>query len=108
MSPNGTEEVPPAGEGGSEPPAAAAVHVPINVRSVSLAVLAVLGGVYTLKWASVVFIPVLLGLMISYALSPIVNVLQRWHLPRALGAALLLVAILCGSGWLLYSLSDDA
>jgi predicted PurR-regulated permease PerM len=51
---------------------------------------------------------VLLGLMISYALSPIVNTLQRWRIPRALGAAALLLAIVSGSGWLLYSLSDDA
>jgi predicted PurR-regulated permease PerM len=84
------------------------LHMPVDVRSTSLAVLAVFAGVYMLRWASAVFIPVLLGLMLSYALSPIVNGLQRWRIPRALGAALLLIGIVGGTGTLLYSLSDDA
>jgi predicted PurR-regulated permease PerM len=82
--------------------------MPVDVRSASLGVLAVLACVYTLRWASPVFIPVLLGLMLSYALSPIVNRLHRWRIPRALGAAVLLLGIIGGSGSLLYSLSDDA
>ena len=93
-------------ESGAESPSV--VHVPIDVRSASLGVLAVLATVYVLKWASAVFIPVLLGLMISYALSPIVTRLHRWRVPRALGAAALLIGILVGTGSLLYSLSDDA
>jgi len=90
-----------------EPPHAL-LSAPLDVRSTSLAVLAVLACVYILKWASAVFIPVLLGLMLSYALSPVVNRLQRWRVPRALGAAVLLLGILAGAGSLLYSLSDDA
>jgi predicted PurR-regulated permease PerM len=46
--------------------------------------------------------------MLSYALSPIVNRLQRWRVPRAIGAAVLLLGIVGGTGSLLYSLSDDA
>ncbi|HET6598720.1 MAG TPA: AI-2E family transporter, partial [Burkholderiaceae bacterium] len=71
-------------------------------------VLAILAGIYTLHWASAVFIPLLLGLMLSYALTPLVNRLQRWRLPRALAAALLMVGICGGAGALAYSLSDDA
>jgi predicted PurR-regulated permease PerM len=63
-----------------------------------LTLLALLASVYTLRWASAVFIPLLLGLMASYALSPAVNRLQRWYVPRALGAAVLLSAILGGVG----------
>jgi predicted PurR-regulated permease PerM len=51
---------------------------------------------------------VLLGWMLSYALSPIVNRLQRWRVPRAIGAAVLLIGIVGGTGSLLYSLGDDA
>jgi len=83
-------------------------HMPIDVRSTSLAVLALLASVYALHWASAVFIPLLLGLMFSYALSPAVDRLQRWHIPRALGAAVLLIAIVGGLGSMGYSLSDDA
>jgi predicted PurR-regulated permease PerM len=84
------------------------LHMPIDVRSVSLVVIALLASVYALKWASAVFIPVLLGVMSSYALSPAVDRLERWHIPRALGAAVLLVAVVCGLGSMAYSLSDDA
>ncbi|MFO7550106.1 MAG: AI-2E family transporter, partial [Haliea sp.] len=55
-----------------------------------------------------VFIPLLLGLMISYTLSPAVDRLQKWHLPRAIGAAVLLLSLVGGMGATVYSLSDDA
>ena len=84
------------------------VHAPVDVRSVSLGVLAVLAGVYMARWAGAVFIPLVLGLTISYALSPIVNRLQRWRIPRAVGAAVLLIGIIAGAGGMAYSLSDDA
>ncbi len=84
------------------------VHAPIDVRSVSLGVLAVLGTVWMLDWAAAVFIPVLLGLMSSYALSPIVDRLEALHVPRAMSATLLLLGIVFGAGATVYSLEDDA
>ena len=97
------ESSPPADE-----PERVLLHMPVDVRNAALVVLAVLGGIYTLHWASAVFIPVLVGLMLSYAFSPIVDRLERWHVPRALGAAVLLTGIVGGVGWMTYSLSDDA
>ena len=84
------------------------LHMPVDIRSASLITLAVLAGIYTLHWASAVFIPLLLGLMLSYAFSPIVDRLERWRVPRALSAAALLASIVGGIGWMGYSLSDDA
>ena len=84
------------------------MHMPINVRSVSLAVLAVLGCIYTLHWASAVFIPLLLGVVASYALAPLVNRMERWRVPRAAGAGLVILAIVAGTGWMGYALADDA
>ena len=84
------------------------LHMPIDVRSASLAVLAVLAGLFALQWASAVLIPLALGLIFSVALSPLVNRLQRWHLPRALGAAVVMVSLIAGLGWTAYSLSADA
>jgi predicted PurR-regulated permease PerM len=46
--------------------------------------------------------------MISYALSPIVNRMQKWRIPRAIGAAVLLIGFVGGTGALGYSLSDEA
>ena len=99
---------PPADPAPSIEPSRVLLHMPIDVRSVSLAVLAVLGSVFMLHWAAAVFIPLLLGIIVSYALSPIVNKLERWRLPRALGAGLLLSAIVAGAGWTGYALSDQA
>ena len=95
----------------SEPadePARVRLHMPVDIRSAALITLAVLAGVYTLHWASAVFIPLVLGLMLSYAFSPIVDRLERWRVPRALGAGVLLTGIVGGVGWMTYSLSDDA
>ncbi len=100
--------VEPAADSAPAEPVRVHLHMPINVRSVSLAVIAFLASVYTLHWASAVFIPLLLGLMSSYALSPVVDRLQRWHVPRSIGAAVLLVAVLGALGSATYSLSDDA
>jgi len=84
------------------------LHMPVDVRNLSLAVLATLASVFMLRWASAVCIPVLVGLLFSYALSPIVAWLQSRRIPRALSAALLVLAILSGFAAAAYSLSDDA
>ena len=84
------------------------LNAPVDVRSASLAVLAVLASLYVLHWAAAVFIPLLLGLTFSYALTPLVNRLVRLHLPRAVAAALLLIGIVGGVGSITWSLSDDA
>ena len=84
------------------------LNAPVDVRSASLVVIAVLAGLYVLHWASAVFVPLLLGLTFSYALTPLVNRLVRLHIPRALAAAVLLVGIVGGVGTLTWSLSDDA
>jgi len=84
------------------------LHMPIDVRGVSLAVIAALASVYALHWAAAVFIPLLLGLLLSYSLSPLVDRLQRWHVPRALGAGVLLLAVLGGLGATAWSMADDA
>ena len=85
-----------------------ALQMPVDVRSFSLAVLAVLAVVFVLNWASAIFIPLMLGAMISYALAPFVKQLHKWRIPRAIGAAVLLLGILGGAGSLVYSLSDEA
>lgn len=91
-----------------EDPSHALLHVPVNVRSMSLVVLAVLASLAILHWAAAFFIPVMVGFLFSYALSPIVDWLQRWRIPRAISAAVLILGILGGTGASLYSFSDDA
>ncbi|HEX2539616.1 MAG TPA: AI-2E family transporter [Caldimonas sp.] len=84
------------------------LHVPVDIRSVSLAVLAVLASLFALHWAKGVVVPILLGVMFSYALAPTVDLLQRWRLPRPIGAALVSMGAVALIGWGVYSLTDDA
>lgn len=91
-----------------EDPSHALLHVPVNVRNMSLVMLAILASLAILHWAAAFFIPVMVGFLFSYALSPIVDWLQRWRVPRSISAAVLILAILGGAGASLYSFSDDA
>lgn len=82
--------------------------VAVNVRSVSLAVLAVLATVFMLRWASAVLIPLMLGLVLSYALAPFVNALARRRVPRLLAACLVMFSIVGALGASAYYFADDA
>ena len=84
------------------------LHMPVDVRNMSMIVIASLLGLYALRWAAEIVIPVLMGLLFSYALTPLVNGLVRVGLPRALGAALVMIALVGGIGWGTWSLSDQA
>lgn len=84
------------------------LHMPVDVRSASLVVLAVLASVFALQWGQAVFIPLMLSLLLTYALSPLVDMLHRWRLPRWIGAALILMGLFGGLGWTGYSLSGSA
>lgn len=80
----------------------------MSVRNVWIVLLAVLATLYALHWASPVLIPVMIGVMISYALSPLVNSMEEWHIHRGIGAAILLICLVAGAGSLVYSLGDEA
>jgi predicted PurR-regulated permease PerM len=84
------------------------LHMPVDIRSMSLVVLAILASLFVLHWAKAVFIPVMLGILFSYALSPIVNWMERRHIPRWLSAAVLLFAILGGTSATVWSLRGQA
>ena len=78
-----------------------------DFRNVSLALIAVIAVVFALYLGSAVCIPVMLAVMLSYTLSPVVDLLHKWKIPRVVGATLVLLGIVGGAGSLAYSLSDD-
>ena len=83
-------------------------QMPVSIRSLSLVIIAVLAGLFVLHWARAVFVPFMLGLVFSYALSPIVNWMESHRVPRALGAGVLLLALLGAMGTTSYALFDEA
>ena len=84
------------------------LEMPVDVRNMSLVVLAILASLFVLNWARAVFIPVMLSILFSYALSPPINWLETRHVPRWLSSAVLLLAIVGGIGWGGYSLRLQA
>ena len=80
----------------------------VDVRTLSLAVLAGIGILLFLRFAQSVFIPLAIGVLISYALEPIVSWLRKWSIPRAVGAAVVLTLLVGGAGFGIFTLVDDA
>jgi predicted PurR-regulated permease PerM len=75
---------------------------------VALVVIAAAAAVGLLYWAREVFIPIVLSVLLSYALEPIVSLLVRLHLPRILSAAIVILLFTGGVLYSGYALSDDA
>ncbi len=83
--------------------------MPIDVRSTSLALLALIAVIGFLRWAQEVLIPITFAVMLSYALTPVVDWLRRKaKLHKAVGAALTLALILGGLGAGLSALQPEA
>jgi predicted PurR-regulated permease PerM len=84
------------------------VPVDISVRSVALTVLAAAAVMWILNWAREVFIPIVVSVLISYALEPVVVWLMRMRLARVVASAVVM-ALLSGTlGYAAYVLSEDA
>ena len=77
-------------------------------RNRLLAGILILLALYACAVASVLIVPFLLALLLSLMLAPLVRLLCRWHLPRALATLLVLVGAIVLSGALLTSLVAPA
>lgn len=97
----------PSPEGNGEPEPIV-IRMPVDVRNVALTIIAAVGLVLFLHYAQAVLIPVVLGTLIFYALDPVVDALERWRVPRAIGAAVILLLLISGVGYGLWALRDDA
>ena len=83
------------------------LHMPVDIRSASMALVAVILSLFALQWAQEIIVPILGGVMMSYALTPIVKRMERWRLPRAVAATILLSAMLALLGWGAWALGDQ-
>jgi predicted PurR-regulated permease PerM len=83
------------------------VSIHVDLKQRSLSILAVLGLIWMLKFAQAILVPIVLAVLISYVLEPAVAQLQRLRIPRAVGAALVLLSATAILGAGVYLFSDD-
>ena len=88
--------------------AEASPDVNVNVRGIALSTIAGAATIFLLRWAAEIFIPIVLSVLISYALEPIVAGLTRVRLPRVLASAVVVIGLTGAFGYGAYALSDDA
>ena len=93
--------------GGPGEPEPIVIRMPVDIRNLALTVVAAILFVLFLQYAQAVLIPIVLGILTFYALDPIVDRLEKTGLHRALGAALVLAALLGATGYGLWTLRDD-
>ena len=71
-------------------------------------ILATIALVTALYFARSFFIPLLIGILASYALRPLVDGFKACYIPRPIASALVLAVLVAALSWIAYSLRDDA
>ena len=66
----------------------------INMRSMSLITLTSIATLYFIDWAQAVLLPLVVAVLISYALEPLVATINRLRVPRPLAAAVVLILLI--------------
>ena len=90
---------------GADPSSAAAS--PFQGRNRALTVLAVAASILLLRYMQDVLMPMVLAALVFYALDPFVDRIERWRIPRSIGAAVMLLTLIGTIAGLGYSLSDN-
>lgn len=76
--------------------------------NMGIGVLVLIALVAALYLARSFFVPLLIGILATYALHPLVDWLKSCRMPRPVGAALVLVVLIGSLSWIGFSLRDDA
>jgi predicted PurR-regulated permease PerM len=77
-------------------------------QTVAVWILAVVATIWFLREARALLLPIALGILISYALEPIVRWLERRGIKRWVGAALVMLTVVALAGSGMYAVRDDA
>ena len=77
-------------------PDTATAHIPSESRGMTDIILATVATVFALYSAQKFFIPLFLGLILAVTLNPLVRFLERLKIPRLIGTALVMAALLGG------------
>ena len=80
---------------------------PIGIRSLSLTVIAIVAAIFALQYGQQFFIPLVISVLVSYALDPIVSWITKRGVARSLAAAGVLLLVVGSIGVSAYSLRDE-
>ena len=69
---------------------------PVQVRNVALLIISTLAVIFALDWAQSFIITVLLGVLLAYALNPLVIRLESVKVHRVIGSTLIIIALVSG------------
>lgn len=83
-------------------------RVSLNLAKAAYTLLIIGTVILLLQFMQPVLIPLVLGALLFYALDPAVDWFERHYVPRAIGAALMLLIVLAAAGGLAYSLQGQA
>ena len=78
--------------------------VPFEARGLALGILATLATAFALSWAQSLLVPLLLGIVLAYTLSPVVYWLERIRIPRVAGTVLVMAGVVAALSLSAYSL----
>ena len=84
--------------------------MPRRAQTIALAIVAVSAAVFLLQLTASVLIPLVVSLLLFYALDPVVNRLARWRIPRPSAALVVMLAFMGGigaGGWVLWPQIDQ-
>jgi predicted PurR-regulated permease PerM len=83
------------------------LNAPVDIRHVALTLVGIAAVVWLLRNMQEVLIPFVVSGLLFYALDPFVDHLQRWRVPRVIGATVMLLAVVAAIGGTAYQLTDD-
>ncbi|MEQ1592551.1 MAG: AI-2E family transporter [Thiobacillaceae bacterium] len=84
------------------------VTMPVDTRGAALGIMATVALIFALDWAQPFLITLLLGILFAYTLNPLVVWLERIRIPRVLGASVVILAVICATGFGAYTLRGQA
>jgi len=71
-----------------------ATRMPVDARGLALGIMAALASIFALSWAQGFVVPLLLGIVLSYTLSPLVAWLEAIRIPRIVGTIVVMASVI--------------
>jgi len=71
-----------------------ATRMPVDARGLALGILAALATLFALSWAQGFVVRLLLGIVISYTLTPLVAWLEAINIPRVVGTVVVMASVI--------------